>query len=111
MYAAIRHDMFLMFAQYARQANAVIIPGFHNKFPGATNSAEYAMNKEPYRQNRVDDLVQAMVREELGWLQDQTRYLIEAYSTEPRNDEELKQLLDILNIQGADRKKVMDDSR
>ena len=118
MYAAIRHDTFLMFAEYARQANATIIPGYQNKFPGATFSGfpapanwPYDMNKEPYKQNRIDNLVQTAARNTLEQLKEQTRYLIEAYSTEPRNDEELRQLLDILNIQGANRKRVMDESR
>ena len=42
---------------------------------------------------------------------DQDYYLMGAYSHDPRDDKELKALLDLLNIQGEDRDKVMRNTR
>ena len=36
---------------------------------------------------------------------------MDAYSHDPRDDNELKELLEILNVQGADREAVMRNTR
>ena len=101
MYAAIRHDTFLMLAEYAQQIHATVIPGYQD---------QPTWTQDPDRQRRIDNEVQAEARSAKNWLaKDQNYYLIDAYSTPPRNDQELKELLDILNVQGADREKIMHD--
>ena len=100
MFASIRHDTFLMLAEYARQANATIIPGYHNR-PASLADRD--------KQNRIDNQVQDQARSAIRWLAEgQDNYLIEAYRRNPRDDQELKQLLDILNIQGAHRDKILE---
>ena len=103
MYEAIRHDTFLMLAEYARQIHATVIPGYQD---------QPTWTQDPDRQRRIDNEVQAEARSAKNWLaKDQNYYLIDVYSTPPRNDEELKELLDILNVQGADREKVLHDTQ
>jgi hypothetical protein len=103
MFTAVRHDTFLMLSEYARQARAAFLPGYHNK---PVNGAD------PHTQNAIDNGIQAHARYAIEWLaQDQDNYLIDAYSHAPKDDEELKQLLDILNIRGAERDRIMRDTR
>ena len=95
MFALIRHDTFLMLSEYARQAHAIIIPGFRRK---------PVLMSNPHTQDAIDIEAQTQAGYVLDWLSTgQDDYLIEAYSREPRDDQELKALLDILNIQGGDR--------
>ena len=102
MFASIRHDTFLMLAEYARQVHATIVLGYQDK------SVSLA---ERDKQNRIDNQVQAHAREAARWLREnQENYLIVAYSHEPRNDGELKALLDILDIQGGARDRIIQRS-
>jgi hypothetical protein len=105
MFALVRHDTFLMLSEYARQLHATITPGYRNKVTGAMSESA---DRQHYMQNAIDNQVQIQARSALSLLAtDHVDYLIEAYSHHPRDDEELKTLLDILNVQGADRVKVM----
>jgi hypothetical protein len=109
MYAPIRHDTFLMLSEYARQLHATIIPGYHPKFSGAMNDAA---ERKRLIQNAIDNQIQQEAGFALSSLAtDHINYLINAYSHEPRDDSELKTLLDILNVKNVDREKVMQDTR
>ena len=109
MFESVRHDTFLMLAEYARQMHASIIAGYRDKYSGAANDLAA---REHFMQNRIDNQIQAQVRKAISLLaEDHVDYLIEAYSHEPANEQELKELLDILNVQGADREKVLRDTK
>ena len=106
MFAPVRHDTFLMLSEYARQLHATIIPGYRDKYTGGM------AERHRFMQNAIDNEVQRNARIAISTLPtDHLNYLINAYSHDPRDDEELKQLFDILNIQSADRKRVIDQSR
>ena len=106
MFASVRHDTFLMLAEYARQLHATIVPGYRDKYTGGF------ADRHRFMQNAIDNQVQSQAKKALSLLAtDHTNYLIEAYSHDPRNDQELETLLDILNVQGADRETVMRNTR
>lgn len=103
MFASIRHDTFLMLSEYARLLHAEMIPGYKKKPRGAMND-----DIRPFLQNIIDNEVQEQDRKEIQFLaEDQTRFLILFYRRKPRDDQELKELLDILNIQGATRDAIL----
>jgi hypothetical protein len=104
-FAAVRHDTFLMLWEYAKQLHQVYDPNYRQKWPGAMNDAA---ERKKLIQNEIDNEIQYETRSALSSLAtDHVDYLIEAYSHDPRDDEELKMLLDILNVQGAYRAKVV----
>jgi len=106
MFASIRHDTFLMLSEYARQLHSTIIAGYRDKYTGG------AAERNRFMQNAIDNEVQRTARRALSSLPtDHIQYLIDAYSHAPKDDAELKALLDILNVQGVDREKVMRDTR
>lgn len=109
MFASVRHDTFLMLQEYARQLHATIIPEYHQKYSGAMNDGA---ERERFKQNAVDNQIQLQARKALSALTtDHIQYLIDAYSHDPRDDDELRKVLDILDVQGADRERVMRDTR
>lgn len=111
MFAAVRHDTFLMLSEYARQLHATIIPGYRNKFAGAMNDAA---ERKRLMQIEIDNEVQSEARAASVSLSDDTvseQYLIDAYSHDSRDPEELKQLFDILNIRDPEREQVMRATR
>jgi len=103
-FAVVRHDTFLVLTEYARQLHATIIPTYKYKFAGATNAPEYDPRENPYKQNGIDNEVQTQANNAISDLPiDHVNYLETAYSHEPKDPQELKQILDTLNIQGSDR--------
>lgn len=111
-FAAARHDTFLMLATYAQQLRKDLIPNYHPKFPGATNDPKHDPMELPYRQNRIDNETQDEIKNALRWLSEgQEYYLTEAYSHDPRNDDELKSIFEILDIKKPDRDKVWQNTR
>lgn len=108
MFAAVRHDTFLMLSEYVRQLHATIIPGYRDKYTGGVEG------RQRFMQNAIDNEVQRQAKKALSLLaisNGNIYYLIDAYSHDPRDDNELKALLDILNVQGADRARIMRDTR
>jgi hypothetical protein len=111
MFAVARHDTFLMLQEYARQLHAAIIPGYRDKYSAPMN--DWA-GRQRFKQNAVDNQIQVQAGKALVTLATSIahiQYLIDAYSHDPRDDDELKALLDILNVKGADREKVIRDTR
>jgi hypothetical protein len=109
-FASVRHDTFLMLIEYARQLHASIISGYVQKFPGAANDPP--AKKKKLIQNEIDNEIQYEARRALSLLAtDHLQYLMAAYSRAPRDDQELKALLDALNVQGKDRAEVWQDTR
>jgi hypothetical protein len=109
MFAQVRHDTFLMLSEYARQLHLTIIPDYNQKFFGAMN--DFA-ERQRLMQIEIDNQIQAQARAALSRLAtDHLYYLVNAYKHEPRDDDELKTLLDIMNVQGADREHVLRDIR
>jgi hypothetical protein len=108
MFSAVRHDTFLMLSEYVRQLHSTIIPGYHDKYTGGVEGMsehmQSAIDNELQRQSKIAISL-------LGISNENIYYLIDAYSHDPRNDDELKALLGILNVQDADRAKVMQDTR
>jgi hypothetical protein len=109
MFAAARHDTFLMLQEYASQLHQTIIPGYRDKYSGAMN--DWA-EKQRFKQNAVGNQIQAQARIALANLPtSHVQYLIDAYSHEPRDDKELEALMDILNLKQGDRNNVWRDTR
>jgi len=64
--------------------------------------------RQRFKQNAVDNQVQAQASAAISLLAtSHINYLINAYSHKPADDQELKLLVDILNVQGADRDRVI----
>ena len=104
-FALIRRDTFLMLVEYARQLQETIIPGYRDKYSAPMNDS---VGKQRFKQNAVDNEVQQgalFARSDLATRH--INYLTVAYSHRPANPQELKQLLDILNVQGADRDRLI----
>ena len=109
MKIAMRHDTALMFLEYTRQLRAEMIPGYINRPVAAVNDP---IGRERLRQNEINNAVQLYVRDALQRLaRNHFHYLSDAYSQRPTNSLELIQLLDALNIQGVDRRYVLEATK
>jgi hypothetical protein len=104
-FVAIRHDTFLMLAEYGRQLQEAIIPGYSDKYTAPMNDP---VGREHFKQNAIDNQVQQQaLNARCSLATFDTEYLAVAYSHRPANPQELKQLLDILNVQGSDRDRLI----
>jgi len=106
MYVTIRHDSALMLIEYARQIYAQLVPGYRYKPVAAANDP---VGRKRLRQNEIDNAIQDEMRMASHRLASR-RYVYDltmAYSHPPRDDWELKQVLDALNIQGANRETII----
>lgn len=106
MYVSIRHDTALMLIEYARQIHAQLIPNYHNKPVAAGNDPDGGPR---LRQNAIDNSVQNELQSASHRLASRKYVydLITAYSHPPRDDEELKEVIDALGIHGTDLQEII----
>ena len=105
MFASIRHDTAMMLMEYARQIRSLIVPGYKEKPVPMNNIAE----RRRLFQNEIDNALQREMQAALGRLSSRFYLysIIYAYKQPPRNDEEMFELMNALNIQGSDRAMVL----
>jgi hypothetical protein len=106
MNVAARHDTALMFLEYSRQIHAQLIPNYHGK---SYAPAFDSQGRRVASQTEIDNAIQDRLQSAVHGLPNRhmVYYLIEAYSHEPRDPSELKELLDALGIQDGDRESIL----
>ena len=123
MYASIRHDTALILMEYARQVRALYTPNYKPKpvqakngpLPGPPSMSgttptpkKPGVTVEELSRNRAENYDQDALRSAYaGLASDHLWYLVQAYGRQPRDNEELKGVLDALNIQGVDRETIL----